>query len=53
MAVLRFSAAGAEERRWNGMKKKTLSRVGLVKEAAFWSSFRKAVKDNPGKLCHK
>jgi len=45
--------AGAEERRWDGMKKKTLSRVALVKEAAFWTNFRKAAKENPGKLCHK
>jgi hypothetical protein len=35
------------------MKKKTLSSVALVKEAAFWSNFMKAAKENPGKLCHK
>jgi hypothetical protein len=33
--------------------KKTLSKKALVKEAAFWSDFRKAVKENPGKICHK
>ncbi len=33
--------------------KKTLSKEALVKESAFWSEFKKAVKDNPGKLCHK
>jgi hypothetical protein len=33
--------------------KKTLSKKALVKEAAFWSSFRNAVKENPGKICHK
>jgi len=45
--------AGAEGRRWDGMKKKRLSSVALVKEAAFWTNFRKAAKENPGKLCHK
>ena len=33
--------------------KKTLSKAALVKEAAFWANFRKAVKENPGKICHK
>lgn len=33
--------------------KKTPSKKALVKEADFWSSFRKAVKENPGKVCHK
>jgi hypothetical protein len=32
--------------------KKTLSKKALVKEAAFWSNFSKAIKDNPGKTCH-
>jgi hypothetical protein len=40
------------ERRWDRMKK-TVSKKALVKEAAFWSDFRKAVKENPGKICHK
>jgi len=40
------------ERRWDRMKK-TLSKKALVKEAAFWSDFGKAVKENPGKICHK
>jgi hypothetical protein len=35
------------------MKKKTLSRAALVKETSFWSDFKKAVKGNPGKVCHK
>ncbi len=33
--------------------KKTMSRKTLVKEASFWNSLRKAVKENPGKVCHK
>ncbi len=33
--------------------KKTLSKEALVKEAAFWSELKKAVKENPGKVCHK
>ncbi len=33
--------------------KKTESKEVLVKEAAFWSRFQKAVKENPGKICHK
>jgi hypothetical protein len=36
----------------NGMKK-TVSKKALVKEAAFWSDFTRAVKENPGKVCHK
>jgi hypothetical protein len=33
--------------------KKTLSKKALVKEAAFWKRFSEAVKENPGKICHK
>jgi hypothetical protein len=33
--------------------KKTLSKEALVKEAAFWTGLQKAVRENPGKLCHK
>ncbi len=33
--------------------KKAVSEKVLVKEAAFWSRFKKAVKENPGKICHK
>ncbi len=33
--------------------KKTVSKKALVKEAAFWSDFSRAVKENPGKVCHK
>ena len=41
-----------DERRWDRMKK-TVSKKALAKEAAFWSDFSKAVKENPGKICHK
>lgn len=33
--------------------KKTMSKKSLVKEAAFWADLSKAVKENPGKVCHK
>jgi len=33
--------------------KKTVSSKALVKEAAFWTIFRKAAAENPGKICHK
>jgi hypothetical protein len=33
--------------------KKALSKEALDKEAAFWTSLKKAVKENPGKVCHK
>jgi hypothetical protein len=33
--------------------KKELSKKALLKEAAFWESLREAVKENPGKVCHK
>lgn len=33
--------------------KKTVSKEALVKETAFWTGFSKAVKENPGKVCHK
>jgi hypothetical protein len=42
----------AEREEVNGMKK-TVSKKALVKEAAFWSDFTRAVKENPGKVCHK
>jgi hypothetical protein len=33
--------------------KKILSKKTLVKEATFWTKMGKAVKENPGILCHK
>ncbi len=33
--------------------KKPMSRKALVKETAFWSAFSRALKENPGKVCHK
>ncbi len=33
--------------------KKILSKEVLAKEAAFWTKQGKAVKDSPGRLCHK
>lgn len=33
--------------------KKNLSKEVLTKEAAFWTKMGKAVKENPGKVCHK
>jgi hypothetical protein len=33
--------------------KKTVSSKALVKETAFWTNFRKAATENPGKICHK
>jgi hypothetical protein len=33
--------------------KKTLSKEGRAKEAAFWTKLHQAVKENPGKICHK
>ncbi len=52
IALFHESLISREERRWSRMKK-ALSKEALVKEAAFWSDFRKAVKENPGKVCHK
>ena len=47
-----ISKSLVDERRWNRMKK-TVNKKALAKEAAFWSDFSKAVKENPGKICHK
>jgi hypothetical protein len=33
--------------------KKTLSKEDRAKEAAFWTKLHQAVKENPGKVCHK
>jgi hypothetical protein len=33
--------------------RKALSKKALAKEAAFWESFKKVTKENPGKVCHK
>jgi len=33
--------------------KRPLSSKTLEKEAAFWEDFKKAIKENPGKVCHK
>jgi hypothetical protein len=33
--------------------KKALSGKALVREAALWDNLKKAMKDNPGKVCHK
>ena len=33
--------------------KKALSKEALKKEAAFWTGLRKALNENPGKVCHK
>jgi hypothetical protein len=33
--------------------KKALSRKALAKEAALWRGIKKAVKDNPEKVCRK
>jgi hypothetical protein len=32
---------------------KTLSKKVLEKEASFWTSLKKVMKENPGKACHK
>jgi hypothetical protein len=33
--------------------KKPLSKKALEQEAALWDALKKAVKDNPGTICHK
>lgn len=33
--------------------KKRLGRKTLGKEASFWKKLGRAVKENPGKICHK
>jgi hypothetical protein len=33
--------------------KRVLSKEALRKESAFWTKLGQAVKENPGKLCHK
>lgn len=33
--------------------KKVLSKKALAKEAAFWGDLKKALQENPGKVCHK
>ncbi len=32
---------------------KNLSKKALAKEADFWGKRKKALKENPGKICHK
>ena len=33
--------------------KKPLNKKALLREAAFWGSIKKRVKENPGKVCLK
>jgi hypothetical protein len=33
--------------------KKRLDKKALSKEASFWTKLSQAVKENPGKICHK
>lgn len=33
--------------------KKAVSKQALMKEASFWNDLKKAVRENPGKVCHK
>jgi hypothetical protein len=33
--------------------KKPLSKKALLKEAGFWDNLKKAVTENPGRLCQK
>jgi hypothetical protein len=33
--------------------KQALSKEALAKEAAFWGYVKKAIAENPGKVCHK
>ena len=33
--------------------KKILGKEALAKEATFWTKMVKAVKENPGMVCHK
>jgi hypothetical protein len=33
--------------------KRLLSGKVLLKEASFWDNLKKAIKENPGKVCHK
>jgi hypothetical protein len=33
--------------------KKELSKKALAQEADLWDSLKKAMQENPGKLCHK
>jgi len=33
--------------------KKRLGKKTLRKEASFWTKLSRAVKENPGKICHK
>jgi hypothetical protein len=33
--------------------KKAISKEALAKEAAYWTEFRKAAAERPGKMCHK
>jgi hypothetical protein len=33
--------------------KKSLSKKALAKEEAFWTRMKKALNENPGKVCHK
>lgn len=33
--------------------KKILSKKALMKEASFWNNLKRAIKENPGKICQK
>jgi len=33
--------------------KKLLSNKTLLKEASFWDGLKRAIKEHPGKACHK
>ena len=32
---------------------KTISKKALEREASFWASLKKVMKETPGKACHK
>jgi len=32
---------------------KIISKKALEREASFWDNIKKALKENPGKACHK
>ncbi len=33
--------------------RKALNRKAIEKEAALWKGMKKAIEENPGKICHK
>ena len=42
-----------EKKGGDGGMKKGVSKKALLKEASFWNALKKAVRENPGKVCHK